>query len=183
MVMVAPVIAKTVNTFPTDDGGKRVETVFDKADNEYRYEKKLSFYDKDGRNFRDEDFILDNRYNNLGIQTIIKEYGQNGQLILVEIIFRQDIAVLAGYEKIILLLTPEEIKKRLDIVYTDANPDEQVYTKSVTYYDRVGVMAFTRFYFTPAVSKNTGLVRFEEEYDSRGNPVNQRFLTEDGRYR
>lgn len=182
VVFVSSAYGKTVETVELDGGGKRIETVFDKSDQEYRYLKKLSVFDKDGRKLKDESFLLENRYNDLGLKSVSKEYGGDGNLRNIEIEFRDDVAEEAGYKTIQLTLTDDCVKKQMIIIYADGNPDKRIYSKSVIFYDRVGTRRFARFYLTKAAQTQTGFVRYDEEYDANGEPYNQRFMTADGRF-
>jgi len=167
----APVFAEKTTRYQGSSGGEIQETVFEEGDSEYRYEKRLLYFDTEGYQIRDERYLLANDYNDLGVQKTIKSFFPGGGLKEVEVVFRPEKAIMAGYQGILLVYDKTGVRRRMEVNFTDDHRDKQVYAKSVSHYDAAGIISRAVYYFTPRISEITGYHRVVEQYDRNGEKV------------
>ncbi len=174
------VLAEKILRSKNSAGGDIIETVFEDGDNEYHFEKKVSYYDPAGNKTRDENFILRNDYNHLGLKKTIQIYNQQAQLIQVEIVFRKEKALSVGYDRLVLFYDPQSNHIRTDVHFRDVYLDERIYSLSRTYYDLSGVKTRTIYFFTERLTTLTGYHRIIETYDRNGSKISEQILDKDG---
>jgi hypothetical protein len=167
----------TIKKNPT--GGQTIETIFEPGDEEYRFEKQAQHFNREGYRIRDENTILANEYNNLGIKTTVEHYHRDGTLERVLIHFREDKALAAGYHAIEVYLDRDGHQYMMDIFFLDIPSDEQIYTKSRTYYDIRGRKRRTTYFFNDKTAARTGYFKYEDAFDSEGNLTHQQFFHRD----
>lgn len=157
-----------------------IETVYEEGDNEYRYEKKRSYFDESGYKIKDESFILANDYNDLGVLKTVKSYFPEGQVKEVEVVFREETAIEAGYKRIALYYNPTGTRSRMEVYFRDDNQDRRIYSQSTTYYDLSGVKTRTIYFFSKRLTKTTGYHRIVEQYDQKGRKISEQIIDQDG---
>ncbi len=161
-------------------GGDVVETIYEEGDNEFKFQKKRSYYDATGYKLKDESFVLDNDYNDLGLMKTVKAYNQQGQLIQVDLVFREEKAFRAGYGQIVVFFDDLGNRKRMDVHFVDENPDQRIYSHVSNYYDISGTKTRTVYFFTERLINITGYHRIIEQYDQRGHKINETIMDKDG---
>ncbi len=175
-----PVLAEKVLKKKNSQGADVVETVYEEGDNEYRYEKRRSYFDDSGYKIKDESFILVNDYNDLGVMKTVKSYYRMGKVKEVEIVFREEKAMVAGYERIALYYDPTGTRTRMEVYFKDDHQDRRIYSQSTTYYDLSGVKTRTIYFFSKRLTKMTGYHRIIERYDHEGRKISEQIIDKDG---
>ncbi|MFH2133021.1 MAG: hypothetical protein ABIK68_21800 [bacterium] len=173
-------LAEKVRVMKSAEGGEVVETTFEEGDNEYRFKKKLSYYDPSGYKVKDENFILSNDYNYLGIEKTAKTYNVKGQLLQIEILFREETSWATGYERIVLFLDSRGTYRQMDVHFKDDRVDKRIYSQSSSYYDLSGSKTRTVYYFTSRLTATTGFHWIIEHYNRKGSKISEQLLDVDG---
>jgi len=178
--LVDPALAEKVLKMKNSQGADVIETVYEEGDNEYRYEKKRSYFDDRGYKIKDESFILANDYNDLGVMKTIKSYFSMGQVKELEVVFREEKAMEAGYERIALFYDPTGTRKRMEVYFKDDHRDRKIYSQSTTYYDLSGVKTRTIYFFSKRLTETTGYHRIIERYNQEGRKISEKIIDQDG---
>lgn len=180
MGLYSPLLAEKIIYRHDDLGGKIEETVYEEGDNEYRYEKKRIYYDEGGYKIKDERFLLANDYNDLGVEKAVKTFSRNGRLKSVDVVFRYEKAMAAGYERVVLAYDETGTRRRMDVHFKDDHRDKRIYSKAVSYYDLSGVLNRTIYFFTEKMNRTTGYYRIIEQYDRKGRKIGETIYDRDG---
>ncbi len=180
LALVGTALAEKTVTKQSSLGGNVEETVYEEGDNEYRYEKKRVHFDDSGDKIMDEHFILANDYNDLGVKKTVKSYFKGGGLKAVEVVFREEKAMVVGYDRIVLIFNQAGNRRRMTVHFKDDHKDKQIYSRSNSYYDLSGVKTRTITYFTKRLTATTGYHRIIEQYDQKGNKISEKIFDRDG---
>lgn len=180
LILPGMVRAEKTMVSRSETGGAIEETIYEEGDNEYRYEKTRLHYDDSGDLIKDERYLLANDYNNLGIKKTVKTYFNDGVLKHVEVVFRNDKALLAGYERIVLDFDKTGVRRRMTVYFKDDHRDKRIYSHAVSYYDLGGVITQTVTYFTENAAVTTDCQRIVELFDRKGNKVSEKIYDKDG---
>ncbi len=170
---------KTITNQQNVFGGKTEEITYLKADNEYKFLKRLIYYDDSGSRRKEVGYILNNDYNPSGILKGVENYSSSEKLVSIEVHFLPDKIRQTGYSKIITHFSEAGDKVKEETYYSPGDFDVQIYSKSIEYFSISGEVIRTEFILSKPEAEKTGYSRILD-YFEKGKVVKREIFDKSG---
>lgn len=156
-------------------GGETVQTLFSEADQNLKAYKIVEYFNLRGDLRKKVLYRRLTTFNDLKIDRITEFYAHDGTLQSVEVSIDSEKVKETGVARTKTHFFPDKSVKMKEVFYGKSDFDDQIYSKSVDYYNYSGAKIRTEFFLAEEESIQTGYSKLVLYY-SGGNLVKQEFL-------